>query len=772
MRWWSLRFLKPTPWSDAREARAAARPGRGENGRTAARRLPPQALIAGLLLVLLHVALFRPASRADGHFPRQGEIAARQIVAPFDFQAPLPEAEVELKRLDCALTEPPVVRRAPQPRGTSGLDRLAAWRADLRAQRARLDVPFEERLNRLTALYPELGRDDLRRVLGARDVEDLLRAMEEALREVLDAGLVDVLPAGRFTQIHVAGSDTEATLDASAVHVLPLMGERLPYLLRAHGLDATAAGRAASLLAPFAAPNLIYDATETRARQESARAAVPAHREFSRGERIVDQGVRVSAQDELFLSHLQELLAERGGLGRAGPTGGRLLAHALLLAAALLAYGWFATIYFPLVLTRPRFLWAVFTILGLFLAGAALSLSRPALGVWGVPIALLALMTTVLFRDRVGGATTLLGVALLATIPGLAAWAGFVWAVLGVVTVAQLRDIQQRGQFYRTIAILCGLSLLLIVAQGAAEGASLKTLGVRSLVGLCNPVAAIALALFLLPIVEPVIGVASDLTLLELADLNHPLLKEMALESQGTYHHSQVVSQLAEQAARAVGANALLTRVGALFHDIGKLAKPDYFVENQRGGVNRHDELSPRMSALVVASHVKEGIELGRRWRLPQAVIDFIPEHHGTSVMEYFYHKALEADNQDTVKVDDFRYPGPKPHCRETAILMLADAVEAAARSLAKPTPGRLREVTKQVIDRRLLSGELDDAPLTMADLARVREAFVLLLTGIHHARISYPGQRERDAARGGERSEGRGREGPRPSAAERGPGG
>jgi putative nucleotidyltransferase with HDIG domain len=251
-----------------------------------------------------------------------------------------------------------------------------------------------------------------------------------------------------------------------------------------------------------------------------------------------------------------------------------------------------------------------------------------------------------------------------------------------------------------------------------------------------------------LPLVEPTIGVVSDLTLLELSDLNHPLLKRMALEAQGTYHHSQVVSQLAEQAARAIGANSLLTRVGALFHDIGKISKPDYYVENQQGGLNKHDELSPSMSALVVASHVKEGMELGRKWHLPRAVIDFIPQHHGTMVMEYFYHKALEDADNEIVKVDDFRYPGPKPQGRETAILMLADAVEAATRSLAKPTPARIKERVKQVIDQRVLSEELDECNLTLRDLSRIRDAFIPLLVGIHHVRIAYPGQRDREPER------------------------
>jgi putative nucleotidyltransferase with HDIG domain len=393
-------------------------------------------------------------------------------------------------------------------------------------------------------------------------------------------------------------------------------------------------------------------------------------------------------------------------------------------------------------LLRTRHLVALAAILALFMGGAAFALNQPGVGVYGVPIALLSLLATVLFKDRVGYATTILAVTLLSLLPEVDASAALFWLVLGLVTVLAVRRIQKRSQFYQTIALLTLLSLFLITVLSVAAGIRLDSLGHQYLVGLFTPILAVAFALFLLPVVEPAVGVSSDLTLLELSDLNHPLLKRMALQAQGTYHHSQVVSQLAEHAARAIEANALLTRVGALFHDIGKVQKAGYFVENQSRGVNKHDDLSPSMSALVVADHVKNGIELARKWRIPQAVIDFIPEHHGPSLMEYFYHKALESG--DSVKVDDFRYPGPKPQNRETGILMLADAVEAAPRSLAKPTPGRIKEVTKQIIDKRLLSGELDESGLTISDLAKIREAFIPLLTGIHHARIVYPGQKEK----------------------------
>ncbi len=379
----------------------------------------------------------------------------------------------------------------------------------------------------------------------------------------------------------------------------------------------------------------------------------------------------------------------------------------------------------------------------LFLLGASFALDTPALGPFAVPVILLSLLSTVLLRDRVGYNVTLLAVTLMAILPGFTAAQVFVWYILGMVTVISVRRVRKRGQFYKTILLLTFLSLLMIFLLGAVGEIPSRNV---FLVALFAPVLMVAFGLFLLPVVEPMVGVCSDLTLLELSDLNHPLLQRMALEAQGTYHHSQVVGQLSEHAARTIEANSLLTRVGALFHDIGKMEKPEYYVENQHLENNKHDELSPSMSALVIGAHVKEGIELARKWRLPQAVIDFIPEHHGTMVMEYFYHKALSSDSNAPVKVDDFRYPGPKPHSKETAILMLADAVEAATRSLAKPTPSRIREITKQVIDKRMLSGELDESGLTLSDLAKIRDAFIPLLTGIHHSRIVYPGQRDRES--------------------------
>ncbi len=753
MAMWRMRLRElVTRDGGAREARPAA--ATKAAAVEAGRRDPGVwwALGAGLFLLVLHLVLFPPVPRLVSDFPKLGEIAEHEIRAPFSFDAPLLDSDVQMRRLERVVVEPPVLRVLEDGGGQDGSARMEVWLSTLRAELADTSADLAGRVGILSLQFPGVDPDDLRRLLGTDEPDSLVPRMRRAWREVLRGGVADILPPGRYDRVVVATDRAETLRDLARITSQADLQERLTAELRAAGLPPVEAVEAAAVMRHFVTPNLVYDPEETDLRRAAARETVPTRREFIAGERIIDQGVRVTEQQALFLEQLQSLILSRGGGEKAGARLTRGLGRALLVGLVLGLFGWLGKVHVPPAQRRPRLLVAQTVILGVFLFGSSLALDRPALGHMAVPIVLLSLLSTVLLKGRIGYMATLLAVSLLAVLPGVAAIEVFAWFVVGMATVVSVRRIQKRSQFYQTIVLLTGLSLAMILLQGLVEPGGLAPRGGAYLVGLFVPVLSVAFGLFLLPVVEPLVGVCSDLTLLELSDLNHPLLQRMALESQGTYHHSQVVGQLAEHAARAVDANALLVRVGALFHDIGKMQKPEYYVENQRADYNKHDELTPSMSALVIAAHVKEGIELARKWRLPQQVIDFIPEHHGTMVMEFFYHKALEADGNETVKVDDFRYPGPKPRSRETAILMLADATEAATRSLAKPTPGRIREITKQVIDKRMLSGELDESSLSLSDLARIREAFVPLLVGIHHARIQYPGQKEREAERSAER--------------------
>jgi len=715
----------------------------------------------GFLLLSLHLVLFPPVPRLATDFPEFGQVAQRDIRAEFPFEAPLVGHDVQMEATQAVLAVPPVLRETPPGLAMRGNARMKNLLEALDAALTDTVASREEKIGLLELQLPTVRREEIPRLLTTSEPDSLIIWFRQAWTFVMEIGVADRLPVvGSYDQVVIQTEKSESLRPRHEIivqaHLEDMPSKKLESVLFQKltnlGLDAEEASHAASVLRPFISPNQIYDSSEHELRQNEARDSVAKVKIFQTKERIIDEGVLVSEQHVLFMESLEEQILARGegddGSGRLV----RYIARGLLIAVALTLFGWLALIHFPDNLRRLRFLVALTVVVGVYLVGSSFALGRPALGPLAVPVILLSLFATVLFKDRVGYTTTLLGVTLLAFLPGIGPGSIFTWYILGMVTVVSVRRIQKRSQFYQTILLLTFLSLTLIFLLGGAAYGLEEGGENLYLVGLFTPALLVMFGLFLLPVIEPPVGVCSDLTLLELSDLNHPLLKRMALEAQGTYHHSQVVGQLAEHAARAIDANALLTRVGALFHDIGKMEKPEYYVENQRPEFNKHDELSPSMSALVIAAHVKDGMELGRKWRLPQMVIDFIPEHHGTLVMEFFYHKALEGDGNVTVKVDDFRYPGPKPGSRETAILMLADAVEAATRALAKPTPSRIREVTKQIIDKRMLSGEMDESGLTLSDLASIREAFIPLLTGIHHSRIVYPGQKDRDGDRVPER--------------------
>ncbi|MEN0111321.1 MAG: HDIG domain-containing metalloprotein [Planctomycetota bacterium] len=303
---------------------------------------------------------------------------------------------------------------------------------------------------------------------------------------------------------------------------------------------------------------------------------------------------------------------------------------------------------------------------------------------------------------------------------------------------------------HRSKLLLVGFSAGLVaiattLAVGSLEGEPLwPTLKVAVATGLWAVVAG-SLMTCLLPAVERVFGVQTDLSLIELGDPAHPLLQELVRRAPGTYNHSITVASIAEAAADSIGARGLLVRVGAYFHDIGKMLKPGYFIENQGQGGNRHDTLVPAMSTLVIIAHVKDGADLARQNKLPQSIIDFIEQHHGTTLVEYFYRQAKKQTeaNEDASEVDEtrFRYPGPKPQTKETGVLMLADAVESASRALTEPTPARIESLVEDLIRKRLDDGQFDECGLTLREVHTIGESLIKSLNAVYHGRVKYPDQ-------------------------------
>ncbi|MBU6429180.1 MAG: HDIG domain-containing protein, partial [Cyanobacteria bacterium REEB65] len=307
--------------------------------------------------------------------------------------------------------------------------------------------------------------------------------------------------------------------------------------------------------------------------------------------------------------------------------------------------------------------------------------------------------------------------------------------------VYALRRVRQRGDVVRA-----GFQAGVVMGLGAAIA---NVLLARPLAGLgwqvfwaalSGPGSAI-LAMGVLPYLEGLTGIATPFTLLELANPSQPLLRHLLLKAPGTYHHSILVGNLGEAAAEQIGADPLLVRVGAYYHDIGKTKRPYFFIENQIGMGNQHDNINPRLSSLVITAHVKEGIEMARDYKLPQQIADFIPMHHGCSLVSYFYHKALAAEGPEEVYDEHFRYPGPRPNTKETAIVMLADGIEATTRTLTRPTSEQIEATVRRIVNKRLTEGELSEAPLTLQELEKVVQAFNRVLQGLYHQRIEYPDQ-------------------------------
>jgi len=319
----------------------------------------------------------------------------------------------------------------------------------------------------------------------------------------------------------------------------------------------------------------------------------------------------------------------------------------------------------------------------------------------------------------------------------------FIGCLIGAFTV---RDARTRGQLISAGLFVSAMHIVCLVLLNMHQGFIFSTdFTNQQLYPLAaNGFICAFLVVATLKVFESIFGVLTNFSLMELSDFNQPLLKKMILEAPGTYHHSLVVSNLSEAAADEIGANGLLTRVGAYYHDIGKMAKSEYFTENQLMGGNKHDNMEPSMSRLVILNHVKEGIELAKKNKLNPIIIDFIPQHHGTSLMYYFYQKAVEeAEEGVEISEDNFRYPGPKPQTRETAITLLADSVEGATRALDEPTPTNIEETVKKIINNKFIDGQLDECPLTLKEIDKISSIFIRILSAMYHSRVKYPEKKD-----------------------------
>ncbi|BAS28476.1 phosphohydrolase [Limnochorda pilosa] len=476
-------------------------------------------------------------------------------------------------------------------------------------------------------------------------------------------------------------------------------------------------------------PNLILDPQAVQRVESQARRSVP--------EVMVQQGQMIVRRGDVATAETVQILQDLGVLRPDRPY--RSWAGLALAAFGLVALLGIAIHQFRPALSRDvKQLGLLSLVVGLV---ATLARIGSVVGWEGapylIPVALGSMLVTILVDSQVAVLTTLVTALLTGIMTGFSLEPAVVAVTSGLTAVFSVSRASQRSDVTRAGFLVGAAALVTILALGLARGTS--ALVPLAWVGLVNGLISSVGTLGLLPYLETAFSITSSIRLLELANPNQPLLRRLLMEAPGTYHHSIMVGNLAEAAAEATGGDSLLVRVGALYHDIGKIRRPYFFVENQFSGENPHDKIAPSLSTLIIVSHVRDGLELAREYGLPPMVVDFIAQHHGTDLVRYFYNKALENNRGGTVEEKDFRYPGPKPQTRETAILMLADGVEATVRSLNRPTPGRIEGVVRRSIKGRLESGQLDSSELTLKDLDKIAGAFVKVLNGVYHTRVEYP---------------------------------
>jgi len=311
----------------------------------------------------------------------------------------------------------------------------------------------------------------------------------------------------------------------------------------------------------------------------------------------------------------------------------------------------------------------------------------------------------------------------------------------GIVSIYSIRMATQRSSLTRAGLMIAGVNIITISALGLINNEGYYLILKDNLWGVLNGFLAVILTIGILPFLESFFDITTSFKLMELSNPNQPLLKKIIVEAPGTYHHSIVVGNLSETAVEEIGGNGLLARVGSLYHDIGKIKRPYFFTENQEAYKNIHDDMEPSLSALVIASHVKEGVELAKKNKLPKDIIDIITQHHGTGLITYFFHRALKENGSSVDKIaeENYRYSGPKPQTKEAGIILLADSLEAATRTLTNPTPSRIKSLVKEIIQKNLENGQLEECDLTLRDLDKIGDSFSRILTGMFHSRVEYP---------------------------------
>ena len=502
------------------------------------------------------------------------------------------------------------------------------------------------------------------------------------------------------------------------------------------------------LIIEFMKPNLLFDQQSTEKKQNESLDKVPRSQGVVlKNELIVDANMRITSDVLLKLRSLSNAVMEKekrtGVLKQMQGFFGRII----LLSVILSLFFAFLAIYKKNIFEDWKLVLLIAIVFFIQLIISNIVLLQLELSEYLIPFTIGAMTLTILFDAQVG----FMAIASMAILMGLMMGQGIDLIIVSLfcstVAIYSIRRLRKRSQLFSTMFALIGASLFVAIGIGLFKDHSWEIIFRDIQYLTINSVLAPIFTYGLVGIFEMFFDITTDLTLIELLDYDHPLLKRAQQETNGTFNHSIVVGNLAEACANSIGAHSLLCRVGAYYHDIGKMEKSEYFIENQFGVDNKHNKITSTMSARIIRAHVKEGLKLAKEYGLPKIVSDFIPMHHGTTRVEYFYRLALEQAEKDKTKVDEsaFRYPGPKPNTKETGILMLCEAIEAAVRSIKEPDILKIEAMIDKIINQRIEDGQLSECPLTLDELRKIKgtvdgtTGMLPVLRGIYHIRVEYP---------------------------------
>jgi putative nucleotidyltransferase with HDIG domain len=666
---------------------------------------------------------------------RIGEAAPQTVTAPFFFVVPKSDAERALEGESRASSSRPVYRF------DAGAYNAVVVQADTFF--GRLDGVGVRRSDDVrtaaAALGIRLDPDESDYLTDPGRRRALRSALSDVLRGVISQGVGDaaVIRTEPSRWVMLRRGDAERMIERDSIGTFAdFMAEaETPHA----GVDDEVGRRTLrQLVAAFYRPTVVYDAGLTAARREELRAGVDSVKFAVRaGERIVTQGQPVTQEARDKLAGLQDELRRRGE--------DRVVARAvfggLLYNAIILSTFWLIILLYRREsyeqLREMLFFGGLFGFVVL-LSGALTHVFpwRPEL----IPVPFAAILVTMLYDGR----TAVFAAMTLAILLG-GQWALresntiFFGVIGGVAAALGMRFVRSRRHLYLTIGVVAGAYTLTALTMGLISGWGGELIATTAITGSMVALSSASFALLMVPLAESATRITTDLTLLELSDLRRPLLQRLAVEAPGTWAHSLAMANLCEAACNAIGANGLLARVGCYYHDIGKLKSPRFFVENQQQGDNPHDALSPEESARIIREHVAFGVQLAEEAGLPKVLRAFIPEHHGTSEINYFLHRARRRTPAVAIDIRDFRYPGPRPQSVETAVAMLADSSEAAIRVLEDRKPDSVRRAIDQLVGQKLSAGQLEEAPITLRDLDRVKDVFCRSMAGMYHHRIGYP---------------------------------